>query len=132
MARFTTIQKKVTIPYSLKSYFGSGSYEFGQLDFEKKLSMFRSVVSNGFSIYDLTEEFRKHREDRYDQEDMKNVLCSHIAELIYSDPISPYVSTYYKDNTYEDVAKELDKFVINPIDSSAFMELLKKKFGITS
>ena len=130
MARFTTIQKKVVIPYSLKSCFAPSSHEFGQIDFEKKLAIFRSVVSNGFSVYDLTEEFRKNRLDTYEQDDMKSVLCGHIAELIYDDRIDPIVSRYYHDKSYEEVAKELDKFVINPIDSGGFMELVKKKFGV--
>lgn len=130
MARFTTIQKKAIIPYSLKSYFASSSHEFGKIDFNKKLEMFRSVVSNGFSIYDLTEKFRKDRSDQYDQADMKRILCGYIAELIYGDRINPYVPRYYHDKSYEEVAKELDKFVINPIDSGAFMELVKKKFGV--
>lgn len=132
MARFTTIQKKVIIPYSLKSYFDDSCHEYGRVTFEKKLEMFRAVVSNGFSIYDLTEKFRKDRSDRYNQDDMKKLLCRHIAELIYNERIHPIVPRYYQDNSYEEVAKELDKFVMNPIDSIEFMELVKKKFGIIS
>jgi len=109
MARFTTIQKKVVIPYSLKSCFAPSSHEFGQIDFEKKLAIFRSVVSNGFSVYDLTEEFRKNRLDTYEQDDMKSVLCGHIAELIYDERIHPIVSRF----TMTKAMKKLRKNWIN-------------------
>ncbi|WP_366183264.1 hypothetical protein [Flavobacterium ovatum] len=130
MVRFTTIQKKVHIPHRLKYYFASSSDEFGRIDFEKKIETFRSVVSNGYSIYDLTEQFRKDHAKYYDQNDMKAVLCGHIAELIYRDRINIIVERYYRDDSYESVAKELDKFVMNPIDSDAFMKMVKERFSI--
>ena len=130
MVRFTTIQKRVKLPYKLKCYFASSSNEFDRIDFEKKLETFRSVVSNGFSIYDLSEKFRKDHTEQYDQEDMKKVICDHIAEIIYSNRINPIVDRYYRDDSYETVAKELDKLVMNPIDSDAFMILVKERFNI--
>lgn len=128
MVRFTTIQKKVTIPYSLKTYFASSSDEFGRIAFEKKIDTFRSVVSNGFSIYDLTEQFRKDHSKYYNETDMKNVLCYYIAELIYNESTHPVVLRYFESDSYETVAKELDKMVMNPIDSSDFEELAKERF----
>ncbi|NRT14904.1 hypothetical protein HNP99_001248 [Flavobacterium sp. 28A] len=130
MVRFTTIQKKVNLPYRLKYYFASSSDEFGKIDFEKKLETFRSVVSNGYSIYDLSEHFRKNHADQYSHEDMKNVLCSYISWIIYNDPIQPVVTRYYRDDNYETVAQELDKLVINPIDGDEFMIRVKERFGI--
>ncbi len=129
MARFSTIQKNVRIPYSLKTYFGAGSHEYESLDFEKKLRTFREVVNAGYSIYDLAKEFIKVKGDYYDQDAVKRVLLNYIAKIIYDEFIEPMVDRYYRDDEYEVLAKDLDKLLLNPIGSIEFEKLVVAKLS---
>lgn len=127
MVRFSTIQKNVRIPHSLKTYFGAGSHEYESLDFEKKLGTLREVVNAGYSVYDLTKEFIKLKGDYYNQDSVKRVLSNYIAKIIYDDFIVPIVDRYYRDDEYEVLAKDLDKFLLKPIDSVEFEKLVIAK-----
>lgn len=82
-----------------------GSDEFGRITIEKKIDLLRSVVTHGYSVYDLSEKFRKDRSKFYDHDDMQSVLCYYIAMLIFNQYINPYVNKYYEHETDEAVAK---------------------------
>ncbi|HEY0046920.1 MAG TPA: hypothetical protein VGB44_09455 [Flavobacterium sp.] len=124
------ILKKVPIPRPLKYYFGEGSYEFNQISIEEKLEMLHLVVHAGFSVFDLSERFRKDRADRYSHENMHSVLRGYISTLISNNYIDPLVNRYYQDDSDEIVAKDLDAFLIEPITPEELLERAKKKFNI--
>lgn len=131
MVRFSTIQKNVKIPHSLKTYFGAGSHEYESLDFEKKLRTFREVVTAGYSVNDLAKEFIKVKGDYYDQDAVKGVLLNYIAKIIYDEFIEPMVERYYRDDEYEVLANDLDRFLLNPIDSVEFEKLVIAKVKVS-
>lgn len=130
MARFETIDKKVGIPYSLKYYFGRGSDEFGRITIKQKIDLLRSVVNHGYSVYDLSEKFRKDRSKYYDHDDMHSVLCYYISIVIFNQYINPYVNKYYENETDETVAKALDKYLMNPVSEEDFITMVIEHFDI--
>lgn len=130
MNNFEKIQKKVGIPRSLKYYFGAGSHEFNQISIEEKLDTLRRVVRAGFSVYDLSENFRKNRADRYSHEDMHSIFRYYISTVIFKEYINPLVNRYYLDESDKVVAADLDTFLIDPISPEELLDRAKKKFNI--
>lgn len=130
MAKFETIQKKVDFPYPLKYFFSPGTNEFSTITFEQKMGMFRKVVLSGYSVYDLSEKFRKDRSKEYDHANMHSVLRNYISKLIFNDYINPYVNKFYEHETDETVAKDLDVFVNEPISQEEFIERVGVKFNV--
>jgi hypothetical protein len=130
MTTLEKIQKKVTIPYSLKHYFSSSSSEFSQFGYSKKIELLRSVVQNGFSTYDLSEAFRIPRATYYSPEDMQRELVSYIGYELYREPGEILVSRYYKGMSDNEVAQDLDAFLLSDDSWDDFKIKFKEKFGI--
>lgn len=130
MATLEKIQKRVNMPYSLKHYFSSFSDEFKKFDYSEKIDFLRSVVQKGFSTYDLSEAFRKPREDRYSHDDMQKELVRYIAYELYRYSGDIIVSKYYKGMSDSEVAKDLDAFLLSEDAFEDFKVKFKEKFGL--
>lgn len=129
MNTLAKIQKKVTIPYSLKHYFAPSSDEFSKFNYSEKIKFLRTIVENGFSTYDLSEAFRKPRKDRYTQDDMQKELVRYIAYEIYLDSEEILVSRYYEGVPDSEVAKDLDAFLVSTNAYADFKLKFKEKFN---
>lgn len=130
MTTLEKIQKKVAMPYSLKHYFSSFSEEFSRFDYSKKIELLQSVVQNGFSTYDLSEAYRKPRDTRYSHDDMQKELVRYIGYIVYQDSAEVLVSKYYEGVSDNEVAKDLDVFLLSEDAYEDFKIKFKKKFDI--
>lgn len=130
MTTLEKIQKKVTIPYSLKHYFSSFSDEFSKFGYENKIALLRSVVQNGFSTYDLSEAFRIPRATYYSPDDMQRELVRYIGYELYRKPNEIIVIKYYKEMSDSEVAKDLDAYLLSEDSWGDFKIKFKEKFGI--
>ena len=122
------IQQKVPMHYNLKHYFSSFSDEFTRIDYLQKIGFLKEVVQNGFSIYHLSESFRKERSDRYSHDDMQKELVSYIGYLVYRDILKPEVKQFYKNVSDKDVAIDLDAFLLSENCYEDFKKKFKEKF----
>lgn len=125
------IQKKVAMPYSLKHYLSSSSAEFSKFDYSEKIEFLQQVVQKGFSTYDLSEAFRKSQATIFSHEDMQKEMVNYISYLMHHHTANPIVIKYYEGMTDEEVAKDLDAFLLSDDCYEDFKQKLKAKFDIS-
>lgn len=129
MKNIDQISKKVHLPYRLKYYFAPSSHEFGLLDDSVKINFFKEIVDAGFSIYDLSENFRKSHALYYSETDMKDVLCYYISILIYNRSNHLFVIKYFEKESHYTTAVFLDYLLKNPIDKNEFGQMIFNTFS---
>jgi hypothetical protein len=97
MTKLEKIQLKVTMHFSLKHYFSSFSDEFKKFDYSEKIEFLKEVLQNGFSTYDLSENFRKERADRYSNDHLQKQLVRNISYVFYNNILDSFKQKYYKE-----------------------------------
>jgi hypothetical protein len=105
------IAKKVNPIPNLKYFFAASSHEFNTMVFEKKIQFFHRLIQNGFSVYDLSENFRRRHEAAYTDEDLKKVIIYYISMLLYNQPLDLRVTHYFKEDSHHSLANYLDKLI---------------------